>query len=106
MALSMIILPSLLGIKSIIIWMMDTKFFNWIAKISFWTYLIHLTIMTQWFGNVNTDQYYALIPIYGLFAAHSVLSMTFGLIFTLIIEIPFTKLQKKLMHMLMNKKVK
>ena len=44
--LSLTILPSLLGCKdSVIDFVMDTKLFNFIAKISFCTYLIHLTIL-------------------------------------------------------------
>jgi hypothetical protein len=46
LGLGLTILPSLLGCKkSIIMFMMDTWFFNFIAKISFCTYLVHLIIM-------------------------------------------------------------
>lgn len=51
--IAFIILPSLLGVNSLIRFILDTKLFNSIAKISFWTYLIHLTIMDQWIYSIK-----------------------------------------------------
>lgn len=48
LGVAMIILPSLLGANTFVRFILDTKIFNFIAKISFWTYLVHLTIMDQW----------------------------------------------------------
>lgn len=45
---ALIVLPSLLGINTFVRFILDTKAFNFIAKISFWTYLVHLTFMDQW----------------------------------------------------------
>ena len=46
MGVSMIIAPCLLGIKNdIVFWFMDTKLFNFISKISFWTYLVHFMVI-------------------------------------------------------------
>lgn len=43
---SLLASPSLLGIKDdFFFWLMDTKIANSIAKISFWTYLIHYMIV-------------------------------------------------------------
>ena len=38
--LSFILLPSLLGIESLVHFLMDTKFFNFVGKVSFCTYLL------------------------------------------------------------------
>ena len=59
-ALAIIILPSLLGINTFVRFIMDTKFFSWIAKASFWAYLIHLTMLIITFGNFKSDIYYDL----------------------------------------------
>ena len=104
LSISLIVGPSLLGAKSMIRFIMDTKLFNFIAKISFCTYLIHLTVMYDFMGNRSADFYYEIIPVYNLFAAHTVLSMFLGFIMTVIIEIPFAKLQKLLMSSLMKSK--
>lgn len=46
MGVSMLATPALLGIKNDwFFFLMDTKIFNFIAKISFWTYLIHYMIV-------------------------------------------------------------
>lgn len=101
-AVSLIILPSLLGVKSFVRSILDTKFFNFIGKISFWTYLIHLTIMSIWISSVKIDGYFAIIPTYSLFVAHSLVSMLFGYIFMILVEIPCMKLQKKYMNKLLS----
>ena len=55
-ALSLTILPSLIGFRhSIINLCMDTKLFNFIAKVSFCTYLIHLTVVYQWLQSRTYD---------------------------------------------------
>ena len=64
--LAMMILPSLLGINTLLNFSLDTKAFNFIAKISFWTYLIHLTIMNIWITSIKIDFYYAYVPLFGL----------------------------------------
>lgn len=105
-ALSLIVLPSLLGINSIVKFLLDTKFFNWVAKVSFCGYLIHLTIMLTYIGNMKVDYYYTLPSLYPLFVSHTMSALVAGFIFSLIIEIPCTKLQKNLMKKLMRKSTK
>lgn len=78
--------------------MLDTKAFNFIAKISFWTYLIHLTLMNAWITSIKIDFYYAYVPLFGLAATTTVESMLVGFIFCLLVEIPFAKLQKYFME--------
>ena len=46
MGVSMLVTPALLGIKNdLVYFLMDTKLFNFTAKISFWTYLIHYMVV-------------------------------------------------------------
>ena len=105
MGIALIILPSLLCQKmnSYVRFILDTKFFNFVAKISFWTYLIHLTVLLQYFLSRTASSYFEFWTIYPVFMSHTVSSMVLGFIFVLLIEIPFSKLQKKLMHRLMSK---
>lgn len=99
---SFIILPSMLGINSIVKFLLDTKFFNFMAKISFWTYLIHLIVMNVWITSMNTNFYLSSISMYCLFASHSVVSMLLAFLLTVGVEIPCMKIQKKLMSSLLS----
>lgn len=63
--LALTILPSLLGNKkSIVIFLMDTKIFNFIAKISYCTYLLHLIIIIIYYKGRTYDRYYSAVPIF------------------------------------------
>jgi peptidoglycan/LPS O-acetylase OafA/YrhL len=97
--LSLTILPSLLGCKnSMVMFMMDTSFFNFIAKISFCTYLLHLIIMEAWVTGRTYNHYYEIVPQFADYAGILTLSLFCGLIMTLLIEAPFAKLQKLLVN--------
>lgn len=101
LGLTLILLPSLLGgANGFICFILDTKAFNFMGKISFWTYLIHLTIMYGWITSMKIDFYYAYVPLFGLATATAVESMAIGFILCLLVEIPFVSLQKKLMNAL------
>ena len=64
-ALSLMLMPSLYGSKqSIVRFIMDTNFFNFIAKISFCTYLIHLTVLNIWLQSRTYDRYYTIVPMF------------------------------------------
>lgn len=82
--LSLILLPSLLGIPTLARFLLDTKLFNFIAKISFWTYLIHLNVVYIFVTSIKIDFYYAYVPLFSQFAAASVLSMILGFFFCII----------------------
>jgi peptidoglycan/LPS O-acetylase OafA/YrhL len=43
----LLIIPSLLEIPNMTFFLMDTKFFNFTGKISFWVYLIHFMIVEK-----------------------------------------------------------
>ena len=64
-ALSLTVLPSLLGCKySCIRLVLDTNFFNIIAKISFCTYLIHLTLISIWNSSRKVNRYYSYVSMF------------------------------------------
>ena len=52
------------------------------------------------------DYYYSLLSLYGLVVTHSVMSILGGFLLCLVVEIPFSKLQKILMTWLLKKKAK
>ena len=76
------ILPSLLlpiTNKSLLIrFIMDTKAFNFIAKISFCTYLMHMIVMFWYLGGIKFDVYFTYLSYYDLFIAYTLLSFVFG----------------------------
>jgi len=79
------ILPSLLDIPSFAFFIMDTKFFNFIAKISFWTYLIHYMVVLQITYRQKIDFYYSVGDIIPLYIPTAAISLFLGLIGTLIV---------------------
>lgn len=66
------------------------------GKISFWTYLIHLTIMFRWITSIQIDFYYAYVPLFVLFVSSATQSMLVGFVFCVLVEVPFVGLQKQL----------
>lgn len=72
--------------------MMDTKLFNFIAKISFWTYLIHYMVIEHACYTQKIDFYYKVGDIFTLYFPVALIAMVFGLLGTLLVEVPFGKL--------------
>lgn len=79
------ILPSLLDIPSFAFFIMDTKFFNFVAKVSFWTYLIHYMVVLQITYRQKTDFYYSVGDVIPLYIPTAAISLFLGLIGTLIV---------------------
>lgn len=95
LGLSLVIAPTLLGFKnSYVKIILDNKFTNSISKITFMMYLIHLMIIMQYIYSSKVEVYYSIIPLFGLFIAHSAISAIVALFLVCTIEIPFYKLQK------------
>lgn len=93
----MFTLPTLLGIKnSFFRTVLDTTLFNILAKISFCTYLIHYMIITQTVASQTYDIYYNLLDVFTQFHANLFLSCFFGFLMTIIVEVPFSVIQKHL----------
>ena len=95
--ITFLILPSLFGCQSIIKLGLDNKITNFISKVSFFTYLIHLNVVMQWANSRTVEFYYSLIPLFGQFVSHSLISLGIATWLTLIIEVPFSKIQKTIM---------
>lgn len=99
--ISLIILPSLLGVDSFVRLLMDTKLFNFVGKVSYCTYLVHFFFILIWFlGQISTF-YFEPIHIYSQFAAVSFISIFSGFMLAILVEIPFAKFQKKLIGVLL-----
>lgn len=54
----LLIIPTLLDIPNLAFFLLDTKFFNFISKISFWVYLIHFMIVEEFCYDQKVDFYY------------------------------------------------
>lgn len=103
-ALYIALLPSLLtSQKSVISLMLDTKCFNFIAKISFCTYLLHLNVVLGWMNSRTYSRYFTIVPTWTEYCAILIISLALGLIMTVLIEIPFMKMQKLLVNHLSKK---
>lgn len=98
------ILPTLLDLPNFTFFIMDTKVFNFIAKISFWTYLIHYMVVLQITYRQKIDFYYSVGDILPIYIPTAAISLFFGFIGTLIVEVPFGKMVKMLFNKLMGKK--
>ena len=96
LGLSLALYPSLTGHQSLITTLLDTRLFNFLAKISFWLYLCHLLFIFQFDGSLKYDSYYNVVNLYTLFCGHLVISVPTALVFPLLVEGPFARLQKML----------
>jgi peptidoglycan/LPS O-acetylase OafA/YrhL len=86
MGVLLMILPTLLNCKgSIINRYLDTSVFNFISKVSFCTYLVHLTVMNIWLNSRSNSKYLTIIPTMVEFGGILVISLFFGLLMTYMI---------------------
>lgn len=82
----MLVTPSLLGIKNDwFFFLMDTKVFNFIAKISFWTYLIHYMVVEYVSFTQKIDYYYNVGDVFTLYFPVALISMFFGFVGTVLV---------------------
>lgn len=94
---SLLVTPTLVGVKNdLFFFLMDTKAFNFLAKISFWTYLIHYMVVEHACYVQKLDYYYDESDVLTLYIPVAILAMTYGLIGTVLVELPFAKLEKML----------
>lgn len=83
---SMLLTPSLLGIKNdLVFFLMDTKFFHFIGKVSFWTYLIHYNLIVIVLFSQKVDFYYNAIDILPTYIPIAIISICCGFIGTILI---------------------
>lgn len=87
-----LILPSLLDVPNMTFFLMDTQFFNFISKVSFWTYLIHYMVVMQIIYRQKIDFYYSVGDIIPLYVPSALISVFLGFLGTIFVEIPFAKM--------------
>ena len=91
---SLLVTPSLLGLKNdLVFFITDTKFFHYIGKVSFWTYLIHYMFVLLVNYQQRVDFYYDVRNIFSLYVPVVIMSIVGGAIGTILIEVPFAKLE-------------
>lgn len=96
--ISLLTLPSLLTYKpSIVLFIMDNKFTNFISKISFMVYLIHLFVIMQSAYTKKVQFYYAIIPLFALFISHAIIACFIAFWLVICVQVPSYQLQKMLM---------
>ena len=59
LAVTIIILPAIVGIKDVITFLCDTTFFSIVGKISFWAYLIHYMVIMRNSYNLKYTIYFS-----------------------------------------------
>lgn len=79
--------------------------FHFIARISFCTYLVHLMVMYNFVLSRNYNIYYNIIDNFMAYLGILVLCLIFGFITTVLIELPFAKLQKEVLARLKAKAI-
>jgi peptidoglycan/LPS O-acetylase OafA/YrhL len=103
--LLLVVTPTLLGYrKSFFNTILTAKLFHFISRISFCTYLVHLLVITQFIYTIVIDTYYNTLDVFVTYLGLLALSLFFGLLTTLIIELPFSVLQKNLIDFLKKQK--
>ena len=65
--------------------LLDTKFFNFISKISFWVYLIHFMIVEKISYEQKVDFYYTAETIIPLYLSIATCSLFFGFLGTMLV---------------------
>ncbi len=89
------ILPTMLGHShSFFNFILTAKLLQFIARISFCTYLIHVMVIYQFTYTRNYDIYYAIIDTFVVYLGILTLCLFFGFLMTVFVELPFAKLQK------------
>ena len=82
---------------------LDTNFFNVIGKLSFCTYLMHyMTIIWELYGR-DYDYYYTASDTIVFFFSQFASSVALGYLLAVLVEIPFSKMEKNLLTSLHGK---
>lgn len=94
LAIAILLLPATVGIKDIVITVFDTRFFSIIAKISFWTYLIHYIVVMRNSYNLKQSEYFTFFEVFQHYLSDLVISLFLGFVLTMVVEAPFVKLER------------
>ena len=81
----LLVLPTLLEVPNMAFFLLDTKFFNFISKISFWVYLIHFMIVEKISYEQKVDFYYTAETIIPLYLSIATCSLFFGFLGTMLV---------------------
>lgn len=87
-----LILPTLLEVPNMAFFLLDTRLFNFLSKISFWAYLFHFMVVEYVNFGEKVDFYYTLETILPLYFSIAAISMCFAFVGTMLVEVPFSKL--------------
>lgn len=94
----MVTFPTVLGVKgSFFQILLDNKILNFMAKISFCTYQVHLIVIMQYTSSRTFDNYYSMLATFTPYLGCLVVSCFFGFLMTILVELPFSAWQKELM---------
>lgn len=100
----MLVLPTILGCKhSFFKLILDNKLFNFMAKISFCTYLVHLIVLIQYIFSRTEDSYYSITDAFPKYLGCLVLSCFFGFLVTVFVEVPCSQWLKEAVNKLKTK---
>ena len=103
--LIMVTFPSVLGCKgSFFRLLLESKILNFMAKISFCTYLVHFMVILQFVSSRTYDNYFSLLDTFTLYLGALVVSCFFGFLMTIFVELPFSICQKEFMKILKKSK--
>ena len=104
LGMGMTILPTMLGHShSFFNLILTPKLFHFIARISFCTYLVHLMVLYYFILSRNYDIYYNTIDNFIVYLGLLTVSLFYGFISTVLVELPFAKIQKEVMSIIKSK---
>ena len=94
-AIAMVVMPSLLGIRSTFIrTLLDQPFFIFLGRISYGVYLVHGLVILYVSNVKRYDTYFWILDLYVNSLAVIVLSCFFGSLLTLFVELPCSYVTK------------
>ncbi|KAM3134927.1 hypothetical protein pb186bvf_012927 [Paramecium bursaria] len=96
--LSIVVIPSIIGMRDIFILFMSQITFRFMAKISFCGYLLHYIFIIVVIGLYYESPEFSEITLYQSFFGVTAITIIFGSLMTLFIEIPLSKLEKRLLQ--------
>ena len=98
-------LPTILGIPgSFFNLILTCRALSFIARVSFCTYLVHLMVIMQFILTRSYDIYFYTSDLFVINLGMLVLSLIFGTVLTVIVELPFANLQKHLVNSILGNK--
>jgi peptidoglycan/LPS O-acetylase OafA/YrhL len=101
LGMGMTILPTILGHRhSFFNFILTPKLFHFIARISFCTYLVHLMVLYYFILSRNYNIYYNIVDNFITYLGLLIVSLIYGFISTVLVELPFAKIQKEVISML------